>query len=134
MIPTVTPFLVSSTALVRTIGGALVISLIVTPLIERTALTVRPNQKKCKKARERAPGTPPGESSRARHSNNVRTRERARRCPRRERHAQSRNRGFTTLLNTDPNVYDSPTAVKKYDPDCSSLNRNSRSSSVRSTP
>ena len=39
VIPTVSPFFVSSTAMVRTIGAALVISLIVTLLIERTALT-----------------------------------------------------------------------------------------------
>src|SRR5688572_30390568 len=47
---------------------------------------------------------------------------------------QNRRRGFTTLLNTEPNVYESPRAVKNEDPDCSSRSRSRRSSSVRSLP
>jgi hypothetical protein len=37
--PTVVPFLVSSTTMVRTIGGALLVSLLVTVAVERSALT-----------------------------------------------------------------------------------------------
>jgi hypothetical protein len=39
IVPTVTPFVVSTTKLVRTIGGTLVVSLIVTVVMERDALT-----------------------------------------------------------------------------------------------
>jgi hypothetical protein len=39
IVPTVTPFFVSTTKLARTIGGALVVSLIVTVVMERDALT-----------------------------------------------------------------------------------------------
>lgn len=39
VVATVTPFIVSSTTMVRTIGGAMVVSLIVTLVVERSALT-----------------------------------------------------------------------------------------------
>lgn len=39
VVPTVAPFLVSSTTMARTLGGAFVVSLIITVVVERNALT-----------------------------------------------------------------------------------------------
>ena len=39
VVPTVTPFLVSSTTMARTLGGAFVVSLIVTLVVARSSLT-----------------------------------------------------------------------------------------------